>query len=247
VSPIDDRHEHAELRILAALVRSAAALVAGRDGVARALAQKAIDEANAEGYGTLESEARVRAAEAGAPLGAISGAPDLVAHGRFFSLDPVALIGIAPGNGSASRRARALLGDDVALDAIDRRVVERVRTKLSVRRIGPTASGAFVPGLLLDERDRSAHLGDRRIDFSARPLFWRILRALVDGGGVASKERLTLDAWEESEYHPLRHDGRIWVAIRKLRARLEDDAKNPRWIVTKDDGYAFDDVVRFVS
>lgn len=147
----------------------------------------------------------------------------------------------------AARRARALLGGSVFLDAVDNRVVKAI-----------VAFGYCVPTLVLegqanpweagwglDERHTIVWLPGRAVDLSSKRLLWQILMALVKAGGGLDKERLVYAVWDTREYHPLRHDGRMHTAVRKLRAEIEDDPKNPGRFVTTDDGYKLIGPVRF--
>ena len=45
-------------------------------------------------------------------------------------------------------------------------------------------------------------------------------------------------AWGEPEYHPLRHDKRMQIAVHRLRRQIEDDPAAPRRLITTPDGYA---------
>ena len=74
---------------------------------------------------------------------------------------------------------------------------------------------------------------------ASRPMSWKVLQAIADGRGRASKESLAVRAWGASQYHPLRDDKRMQVAVRKLRLVLEDDASKPTRLVTTPEGYAF--------
>ena len=74
----------------------------------------------------------------------------------------------------------------------------------------------------------------------------RILTTIADHEGSVSKEDLVLAAWDEQEYHPLRHDNRLRLAVRKLRQVLEVDASNPTRVLTTSDGYAFGGHVRLL-
>jgi DNA-binding winged helix-turn-helix (wHTH) protein len=60
----------------------------------------------------------------------------------------------------------------------------------------------------------------------------------------ADKETLVRKAWGQDEYHPLRDDGKLHVAVRKLREVIEDDAKNPVRLATTEDGYRLGGRVR---
>jgi len=79
--------------------------------------------------------------------------------------------------------------------------------------------------------------GGERVELAPRPLLWRLL-VVLSQRGRASKEELVLGAWDVREYHPLRHDNRLQVAMRKLRRAIEVDASRPERVVTTSDGYA---------
>src|SRR5262249_6965875 len=81
----------------------------------------------------------------------------------------------------------------------------------------------------------------RTVDLRPTPLLLRLLSALADAGGMASKEDLVITAWGEREYHPLRHDNRLQVAVRKLRRLVEDRPAAPARLLTTSDGYALGD------
>jgi hypothetical protein len=252
VPAVDDTH--VELRVVANHVRASSLLARGSARAARDAAIETFELARNEGYRMLARDAAIRACDAallaGEPLPqdslrevAVAGDEALAFFAAVAELDVRALAELVSRTSFVGRRAAAILGDPCVLDAIDERVVRAIAKRLSVVRVG---EGDEL-GLLLDDRDRTARVDGRVVDLASRPLFWRILRVLVEAGGRASKERLAREAWEEPAYHPLRHDGRIWVAVRKLRARIEADPTTPRWLVTTDDGYAFAGVVRFVS
>lgn len=143
-----------------------------------------------------------------------------------------------------ARRAAALLGSDVPLDALDRKVVDALRSRDPWCRIeradaaeDPTVDFRGAWGL--DAGTMEVWLpGGRRVDLSQRALLWRLLLVLADKGGRATKEELVLGAWDVEEYHPLRHDNRLQVAMRKLRRAIEEDASRPARVVTTEDGYA---------
>ncbi len=79
---------------------------------------------------------------------------------------------------------------------------------------------------------------------SDRLQLWHILVCLYEHGGEASKEALVCAVWELSDHHPLRHDNRLQVAIRKVRKLVEVDASKPELLVTTADGYALVGTVR---
>ena len=77
-----------------------------------------------------------------------------------------------------------------------------------------------------------------------------LLRHLAEEGpehGV-EKEQLIKRVWQEiEEYHPLRHDNRLRVAIRKLRKELREGLGEEDWIQTTASGYAIGCPVRIVE
>ena len=80
--------------------------------------------------------------------------------------------------------------------------------------------------------------GGAVVDLGAAPRALRLLSALARAGGALDKETLARRVWQLREYHPLRDDKRIQVAVRKLRLRIEDEPSRPRRLVTTADGYA---------
>lgn len=158
----------------------------------------------------------------------------------------------------AARRAQAILGGDPPLDHVDLRVLEALALSgrsPAIERIGPEprrAEGqtepAWVPGWGFDDATGFVWLpGGRTVDLSARGLTWKMLEVLASRGGEATKEQLVMEAWGEPEYHPLRHDGRLHVAVRKLRELIEDSVATPRRLLTTDDGYRLGDNPRRAS
>jgi hypothetical protein len=145
----------------------------------------------------------------------------------------------------AARRAQALLGYQPRLDAVDRRVLESVASKsksiATLERIAPSGPVHFqTEAWGLDEVRQHVFFSDgRTVDFSRRHLHWRVLIAIADGQGTASKEALVRQAWESADYHPLRDDARLQMAIRKLREEIEADASSPLRLVTVESGYGF--------
>jgi hypothetical protein len=143
---------------------------------------------------------------------------------------------------AAARRARALLGDEAALDVIDRAVVSAARARLGIRILPIVTgirAGGGAGGWGLDERTRAVWLPGRSCPMAERPLMWRMLRVIAAGGGAADKETLARGAWDLRDYHPHRDDGRLHTAVRALRQLIEDDPANPARLLTTEMGYAF--------
>jgi len=137
----------------------------------------------------------------------------------------------------ADRLAGLDLGaDDYICKPFDaRELVARMRTVLRrVRRTGPAADAPASQrfsfgGWTLESATRALRRGDEM----ARPLTsgeYRLLLALVSSPGrVLSREQL-LDLTLGRDAEPF--DRSIDNQISRLRRRLEDDPRNPRWIRT---------------
>ncbi len=175
-------------------------------------------------------------------------------EGRLFAMagsaeamDPAVLEQLAAataGSPRASRRARALLGSAPRdLDAFDRRVVATLeRTWGAAWRVVPVVANAsteWSPGWGLDPRTQSVWFpSGARVALADRPILWRVLEVLAERGGQATKEDLACAVWNERAYHPLKHDNRLRLAVRKLRQALEPGTDGPPCVLTLEDGYA---------
>jgi hypothetical protein len=265
------------LRPLAEVVRARAGLGTDADAsVLLTDATSAIRDAMASGHAVLEAEARAahvdillalgRTGElraAGEELLALAeriGSPRFALEARFAAaaaserldfavLEHLAVEGeVAP---VAARRSRILLGGDAPEDACDRRIIEKLRARASWRPPEPvidTGPGGEEPGWGIDAELRRVWLpGERWVDFARRPLHFELLLCLADAGGSATKEELVLRVWKETEYHPLRHDARLQVAIRKVRELIEEDPSRPERLVTTPEGYALRGTVRRIA
>jgi DNA-binding winged helix-turn-helix (wHTH) protein len=142
-----------------------------------------------------------------------------------------------------------LLGGDAPLDAVDQRFIEAMRGfGYRAPRLLLEGRGAdWEAGWGLDERQTMVWLAGRSVDLSSKLLLWQLLIALVEAGGELDKENLVQRVWNTSEYHPLRHDGRMHTAVRKLRREIEDDPKDPRRFITLEDGYKLVGPVRCIA
>lgn len=138
--------------------------------------------------------------------------------------------------------ARAVLGGE-ARGALRRKLVERAHDVLG----WTSAEGRLAPdGLLVDERRAQIHGPTGSV--SARPssAALRILRALGGAPKGLDKESLCRTVWSVDEYHPLRHDNRLRVAVRKLRRRLEQ-VTDASTVETLEDGYVLATPLRWMS
>jgi len=91
------------------------------------------------------------------------------------------------------------------------------RSAISLGRISldPARSAAFKDGLMLDLTQREYDL---------------LLFLTKEPGRVLSREELMQEVWQYDYYGDLRA---VDVAVRRLREKVEDDAANPSYILTK--------------
>lgn len=262
--------EHPEPSLLGGL---AAADLSGLGGAAADAAQKAqavMDLAETHGFRARKAEAgvarcswlliggsiealQVAATELQA-LTAVLPAARLQAQAAFMAAaaaangpDLATLEALAAGASRepAARWASAVLGESVPLDAVDTMLVEATTARWApaVLEVAGAENG---PVLGLDARHLSAWRSDGVfVSLRDRPLLWAILEALWRGGASGvSKEQLVLGVWDETEYHPLRHDNRMQAAVRKLRRSVEPDPADPVFVLTTPDGYRLGGRVR---
>lgn len=145
----------------------------------------------------------------------------------------------------AARRALTLMGDPAPLHAWDRMVVNRVLGLREVwRPVQPVEWSPDGPvwGIDFDRPGIWDHEGQWHDYADGSPVF-ELIRQLVARGGDASKEELVCGIWHESEYHPLKHDNRLRLTVRRLRAALAPC--DP--IRALDDGYALTGRMRQVG
>ena len=235
------RYRLAEVEALLALLD--ALVVAGRDEELLSIAAEASALASSIPSPRLAFEAALSRAVA-------AGLPDIAV------LEPDSPRFAAP---VAARRGRALLGEpgaEAALDALDRVVVAAVCARADWRRIETLAAAAGEEGAEkiagdesgwgLDEVRQSVWLlpDGRTVSFAKRKLPFRVLLAIADEGGRATKESLVMRVWGEREYHRLKHDNRLHLAILKARRAIEEDPARPARVLATDDGYALAGRVR---
>jgi hypothetical protein len=256
-------------RVVGALARSAERALAGDADGARAHASSACAAAQEHGHvpGELEAlralcdahllagdgDELARAAEHLRARAEAAGSRRFAAESLWFvvtrggaphpaELEPLAgLADVAP---IAARRARALLDAACDLDLLDRAVLcalgprpARPASRLVADRAPDRDQHA---GWGLDTAAQKVWLpGGRTVALATRPLLYRILLAIAARGGQATKEELVVAAWRQRDYHPIRDDKRLHVAVRKLRLLIEDDPARAARLVTTPEGYAF--------
>lgn len=142
----------------------------------------------------------------------------------------------------AARRAAALLDPGVALaDAVDRAVVAAILGRADAPG-EPRSAGKSVARSALAERavrlrpdERVAEVSGRSICLARNELMWKLLQALAPGT-LRSHEELVRVAWD-TEYHPLRDDARLRVAIARLRKLLGRGPESPTIVSVAATGY----------
>jgi DNA-binding winged helix-turn-helix (wHTH) protein len=152
----------------------------------------------------------------------------------------------------AARRARALIGWPAVLDAIDRAVVPALSSMLPFEirpangeAVGPDGDRPHRAWLIDPERKRV--VTERgSVSFDRADRIFGLLQELA-ARGAASKEQLVVRVWGVASYHPLRHDNRLKLAVRKLRSMLEADRSASDRILTSSDGYRLIGPVRVVA
>jgi tetratricopeptide (TPR) repeat protein len=128
----------------------------------------------------------------------------------------------------AARRARAWLGLGAARDRVDRALLERV----SAARLSTPTARAWT---LRSEPPTLVAPTGEALSLRRHWVASALLRELSSNRAV-SKEHLVRAVWKK-DYHPLRDDNRLHVAIARLRALLSDDPRSPSKLVTEEDGY----------
>lgn len=157
--------------------------------------------------------------------------------------------------------ARALVGG--TLDA-DERALRLVRLRAALESSEDPAAVAAARALSLEQQASVVHetsgpewivdgAGMRivlpdgtAVDLRRKKVLFDLLATLCRHGGTASKEQLLEVAWGVREYHPLHHDNRLKVAVRKLR-RLLEDALGDDPIEASADGYRLRGRVRYIQ
>ncbi len=140
----------------------------------------------------------------------------------------------------AARRARSLLGGSPPLDAVDRVVLDALRARFAPRRVRVLreCGEPWRGGWCYDRASRRVLLSDGTAhDFSTRSVQRAILDVLFSRK-EASKEALVREVWGVRDYHPLKHDKRLHLAVHTLRENLESQHASPTRIVTTLTGYA---------
>ncbi|MFO0686933.1 MAG: hypothetical protein U0234_33020 [Sandaracinus sp.] len=158
--------------------------------------------------------------------------------------DVPALVALSARDDMVGRLASGLVGGEGPRGALGRRLLATAREQLGWLSARRTERGG-VPVHVDGPRGRIFD-GPTSIDLGHQPVLLRVLAALARDG-EADKETLVRAVWPEvREYHPLKHDNRLRLAVKKLRRKLTGQAEARRsiepessaLIVTRTDGYA---------
>ncbi len=195
----------------------------------------------------LEGDRPTLAVEAGALAELAHESPRFQAEAQFFALcaRPDGPEGEAPwralieaaGACAAARRARALLDERDPLDALDRRIASAVRARATLGAAVGWAEAAPGAPWSLSGRAGLVEGPAGRLDLTRSQILRRLLVALAEAGGARDKEALVHAVWQVAAYHPLEHDNRLRVAVRKLRGLLAERAGLTDVLLTTADGY----------
>ena len=141
---------------------------------------------------------------------------------------------------TAARIARALLDRDSRVDRVEDAMLKVLAQWPWIPKVRTiVGSGAQTTGWGIDEIARCVWLPDGTTrDLSAHPTSIRLLAALARRGGTIDKEHLARDVWNVTSYHPLNDDGRIHVAVRRVRQQIEDEPSKPTRLCTTPQGYS---------
>ncbi|MCA9612797.1 MAG: hypothetical protein KC586_08600 [Myxococcales bacterium] len=224
------------------------ALLEGREREAEAAASRVWSASREEGSVPFALFENVLAATVSVAVGATprldetrrlaerAGAKDVLAEIALLEAacegDVRALVRASAGEGRVGASARAVLGASRAQGALAEAFARTTRARWgwSVTR------GELAPDAIVWDAPRATlFVGDAWVGLERQPVLRALVDALVAAGGGASKEQLVRAVWDVGEYHPLKHDNRLRLAVRKLRARFEVDP-----LRALDDGYRFD-------
>jgi DNA-binding response OmpR family regulator len=114
--------------------------------------------------------------------------------------------------------------DHLELMARVRAVLRRLDVKAPPERAAPYRRDE----LAIDVDAREAHVGDRRVVLT--PTEWRVLELLVaNAGWIVPRERIASRVWGRDDPGDL---DVLRVFVRRLREKIGDDARTPRYIET---------------
>jgi tetratricopeptide (TPR) repeat protein len=236
------------------------ALLAGQPEDALRIATNAAERLAAAGFRLLEAEAHEGVASAAlrtgeqiplatalrrlSELAVLSGAArwERTAAGlrSWLQPDPGLLLKIAsnPCPDAPARRARALLGDERALDALDQVVLGGL-PRLEVRTLFDRPH--WQPGWCVALHERRVYPGDGSTSAMAdKPRLWTLLERLIASPAGLTREALFSQGWG-LPFRPARHGKLLQNTVLKLRKAIESGPAAPPRILTTDAGYRLSD------
>lgn len=165
-----------------------------------------------------------------------------------------------------------VLADELTASSLGHQIAARLLGLLEEGEIGPleelltrtmgeqlfeerVCNASRTPRLVLHldagEAWRPGARGERVLELDRTQVGFALLRCLAGAGQMqeVEKEALIKQVWQDvEEYHPLRHNNRLRVAIRKLRKELREVlGEDEEWIQTTTAGYAMGCEVRLVT
>ncbi|MFO0555611.1 MAG: helix-turn-helix domain-containing protein, partial [Polyangiaceae bacterium] len=260
-----DEVEPVDARVALLIAEARARALEGQAATALELVERAVSEASREGLALWAAEALVARAEItwlserDLDLEALRALVLELGDSRYHlelslfelfaaalagSVDVPAIVALARPDEPARflppacRRARAWLGEDaIDLDLVDRRLVTRARDAASIQRIGSTERLPLAGAWGVDRERARLFWGARSLDLTDKTIPTRLLSCLAERGGAATKEELAARVWGLSDYHPLRDDKRLQVAIGRLRTLLAEAGFDAATLETTEIGY----------
>lgn len=179
------------------------------------------------------------------------------AAGGGLAADPLSaallqLVAAATDDGGDAARAVSEALAKAAAAGVDPELLPAVLARLQGRMPGPPSLGggaargvgegvgasdahpAGAPGIVLDRERHELRSGERVLALARRPSVRGLLYTLAaDPGRVYDKEALARGLWS-TRYHPARHDGALWVSIKRLREGLAGTGLS---VESSDEGY----------
>lgn len=159
---------------------------------------------------------------------------------REGDLDALRALSEGPEGDLPQRWATALLGGLQPTTWLGAKIVASLRARLRWSHHAEVGSGSIT--YFDAPRARLLQPLGASLSLEAHPVLVRLLATLVAHGGAASKEALVCSVWQVRDYHPLHHDNRLRLAVRKLRGL----APAPL-LETTEDGYAIAGRLRWLG
>lgn len=148
------------------------------------------------------------------------------------------------------RVGASIFGEHQHLDAVEAEVVQTFTQKhdLSIS----TRHHADGPTWGIDAREGMIwHIDNGQLQYATmetKTTPFQLLCNMARHHHPNNKETLILTTWPEIEsYHPLHHDNRLRLAVKRLRKALKSHLGDQQWLVTTEDGYCLNGTVRWIE